>query len=173
MKIKLLILCCAASVLIGSPLPAQTQQVTVSATIASTLALTVNTNSVTFAFVAADYSATTGLAVKTNLAATTFGVTSNTSWKLTVQPGGPAFTYTPTGTQTDPVKSANQLAVRTGAGAYLPLAPAASLTVVTGNRGGSCTTGNTVPVDYQMSSNLATDPPGTYLLTLTYTLASQ
>ena len=68
---------------------------------------------------------------------------------------------------------ASALALRTGTGAYVPLPTAGGITVVQGNSGGSATTGNVVPVDYQMTANLAIDPPGAYLLTLTYTLASQ
>jgi hypothetical protein len=174
MQIKSIFIYCATSAIFTSPLLlAQTQQVTVSASIAQMLVLTVDVASVPFAFTATDYSPTTGIAVKTDLKATTFSVSANSNWKLSVQPGGPAFTFTPSGTQVDPVKSASQLAVRSGTGAYVPLVPAGSLTVITGNRGGTGTTGNSVPVDYQMTSNLATDPPGSYLLTLTYTLASQ
>ena len=42
-----------------------------------------------------------------------------------------------------------------------------------GTGGGYSKTGNIIPVDYQMTSALATDPPGAYVLTLTYTLAAQ
>ncbi len=174
MKTKNLFITLLATASFGLPiLGAQTQQVTVTATVAQMLVLTVDVTTVPFAFTPAVYSATTGVAVLTDVKATTFLVSANCNWKITVQPGSPAFTFTPSGTQVDPVKSANQLAVRTGTGAYVPLVPAGSLTLVTGNRGGNTATGNSVPVDYQMTSNLATDPPGSYVLTLTYTLASQ
>ena len=125
------------------------------------------------AFAATDYDVNTGLATKAAVHATTFSVTANRAWKLTVQPGAASFTFTPTGTSVDPVKSVGALSVRTGVVAYAPFSGITSIPVATGTAGGSAKTGNIVPVDYQMTSSLATDPPGTYLVTLTYTLASQ
>ena len=57
--------------------------------------------------------------------------------------------------------------------AYAPFSGVTSIPVATGTAGGYAKTGNVVPVDYQMTSSLATDPPGAYVLTLTYTLAAQ
>src|ERR1039457_1572137 len=52
----------------------------------------------------------------------------------------------------------------------LPMILQTHPSVTTGNKGGTSTTGNTFGVDYQLTSNLSADPPGTYTITLTYTL---
>ena len=174
MKTTRLFLCCAVSAIFGSPLLlAQTKQVTINATVAEMLNLTVDATNVALAFTAADYDAGTGLATKTAVKATTFSVTANRAWKLTVQPGAAAFSFTPSGTAVDPVKSVSTLSVRTGVVAFTPFSGITSIPVATGTAGGATKTGNTVPVDYQLTSSLATDPPGAYLLTLTFTLAAQ
>ncbi len=41
-----------------------------------------------------------------------------------------------------------------------------------GNKGGTATTGNTFAMDYQLTSNLSQDPPGTYTLAVVYTLTA-
>ena len=87
--------------------------------------------------------------------------------------GNATFTFTPVGTATDPLKPSSALAIRTGVAAYAPFAGVAELNVATGSRGGYSKAGNVIPVDYQMKSALDTDPPGAYLLTLTYTLVAQ
>jgi len=175
MKSKNLFICLAASALCGAPLlPAQsTKQITINASVPETLSLTVDATSVTLAFVTADYDVNTGLATKTAVKATTFSVSANRAWKLTVQPGTAAFTFTPTGTSVDPVKPVSALSIRTGVVAFAPFSGVTSIPVATGTAGGYAKTGNVVPVDYQMTSSLATDPPGAYVLTLTYTLAAQ
>jgi len=150
-----------------------TKQVTVNASVAEMLSLTVDATSVTLAFVAADYDANTGLATKTAAKATTFSVSANRAWKLTVRPGDQYFTFTPLGTAQDPRKPVSALATRTGVTAYAPFSGITDIPVATGTGGGYSKTGNIIPVDYQMTSALATDPPGAYVLTLTYTLAAQ
>jgi hypothetical protein len=78
MKTKSTFLRCAVAVLFGAPLLlAQTKQVTVNASIAEMLNLTVDATNVALAFAAADYNVTTGLAVKEALKATTFSVSAN------------------------------------------------------------------------------------------------
>ena len=42
----------------------------------------------------------------------------------------------------------------------------------TGNKGGTATSGNTFAMDYQLTSNLSQDPPGTYTLAIVYTLTA-
>jgi hypothetical protein len=175
MNLKNQLICLMASVLCAAPLlrAQSTKQVTVNASVPETLSLTVDATSVTLAFAATDYDAGTGLATKTAVKATTFSVSANRAWKLTVQPGDQFFTFTPAGTSQDPRKPVSALAVRTGAAAFAPFSGVANIPVATGTAGGYTKTGNSVPVDYQMQSALATDPPGAYLLTLTYTLAAQ
>jgi hypothetical protein len=173
MKITKLLLCCALPALFGpSLLLAQTKQVTVNATVAEMMNLTVDVTSVTFAFAAADYDATTGLATKESLKATTFSVNANRAWKISARAGNATFTFTPTGTATDPMKPSSTLAIRTGTATYAPFAGITEMTVATGSRGGFGKAGNVVPVDYQMKSDLAIDPPGSYALTLTFTLVA-
>lgn len=165
----------AAFALLGAtPLLAQTRQVTVNATVAQVLYLAVDNTTVTLAFLAADYDVTTGLATETAVNSTTFSVTANRDWSLSVRPGGPAFSFTPTGsTAVDPVKPVSDLSVRTGEDAYKPLVAATDVVVTTGSRGGYGKPGNVIPVDYQLTSDLALDPPGAYALTLTYTLVAR
>ena len=174
MKNKLLLLGCAVALCGTALLSAQsTKQVTVNASIGEMLTLTVDATTVTLAFVAGDYDVTTGLATKTAVKATTFSVSANRAWKLTVRPGDAFFTYTPNGTAADPRKPASALAIRTGVVAYAPFSGVTDIPVSTGTGGGYGKAGNVIPVDYQMQSSLATDPPGAYVLTLTYTLAAQ
>src|SRR5256885_1373644 len=45
-------------------------------------------------------------------------------------------------------------------------------TVKTGSKGGTATSGNTFIMDYQLTSNLSQDPPGTYTLAIVYTLTA-
>jgi hypothetical protein len=177
MNTKNLLICLAISALCGPPLlPAQaTKQVTVNATVAEMLSLTIDKTSVAFAFVAADYDAATGIATKEVLTATTFSVTSNRAWKLSAKADTAAFSFAPVPPAADPnpAKPSSTLSIRTGALAYVPFSGVASQTVATGTSGGSGKTGNKVPVDYQMTSTLSLDPPGTYALTITYTLVAQ
>lgn len=174
MKLTNLITFLAASAMCGSSLLlAQTKQVTVNATVAEMMNLTVDVTSVTFAFAAADYDVTTGLATKEALKATTFSVNANRAWKLSARAGNATFTFVPTGTGTDPAKPSSALAIRTGTATYAPFAGVVEMTVATGSRGGYGKAGNVIPVDYQMKSDLAIDPPGSYALTITYTLVAQ
>jgi len=177
MNTKNLLICLAMSALCGAPLlPAQaTKQITVNATVAEMISLTVDNTNVAFAFVAADYDAATGIATKQVLAATTFSVSSNRAWKLSAKADTAAFSFTPIAPAVDPnpAKPSSALSIRTGVVAYAPFSGVTSQTVATGTSGGSGKTGNKVPVDYQMTSSLNLDPPGAYVLTVTYTLVAQ
>jgi hypothetical protein len=174
MKTKTLLVWCVLPALLGAPLLlAQSKQVTINASVAEMLNLTVDATTVTMAFVASDYDSTTGNAVKLAPKATTFSVTSNRDWRLSVRPGDSFFTFKSTGTAVDPKKPVSALSIRAGVASYTPFSGVTELTVATGSRGGYSKAGNSVPVDYQMTSNLDTDPPGSYVLTLTYTLASK
>jgi len=175
MKLTNLSIGLAVTILCGIPflLAQSTVQVTVNASVPETLSLTVDASAVTLAFVTADFNVNTGLATKTAVKATTFSVSANRAWRLTVQPGDQFFTFTPVGTAQDPRKPVSTLAVRTGVVAFASFNGVAVIPVATGTAGGYSKSGNVVPVDYQMSSSLATDPPGAYVLTLTYTLAAQ
>lgn len=174
MKIKNLLIYSTVTALLGTPLlSAQTKQVTINASVAEMLSLTVDASNVAFAFAAADYDVTTGLATKEAVKATTFSVSANRAWRLSARAGNASFTFTPVGTAVDPLKPSSALAIRTGVVAYAPFAGIVEQTVSTGGRGGYGKAGNVIPVDYQMKSDLALDPPGAYLLTLTYTLVAQ
>lgn len=174
MKNKNLFVYLAVSALLSLPLlSAQTKQVTITASVAEMLSLTVDATSVTFAFAAADYDITTGVATKEAGKATTFSVSANRAWRLSARAGNASFSFTPVGTAVDPVKPSSALAIRTGVAAYAPFAGVVEQTVSTGGRGGYGKAGNVIPVDYQMKSDLALDPPGAYLLTVTYTLVAQ
>jgi hypothetical protein len=175
MKIKLPVICFALSAMCGSTLlSAQPRTVTVTATIAEMMNLTVDVTTVAFAFAPTDYDPTTGLATKEVLLATTFRVNANRAWKLTARAGSPTFSFATTSTPpgTDPAKPSSALAIRTGTATYAPFSGVVELPVATGTRGGYGKAGNVVPVDYQMKSDLAIDPPGSYTLTLTYTLTA-
>lgn len=170
---KILVYLAAAALMIPPLLSAQTKQVTINASVAEMLSLTVDATNVAFTFAAADYDVTTGLATKEAVKATTFSVSANRTWRLSARAGNASFSFTPVGTAVDPAKPSSSLAIRTGVVAYAPFAGVAEQTVATGSRGGYGKAGNVIPVDYQMKSDLALDPPGAYLLTLTYTLIAQ
>ena len=172
MKIKLPFICCALSALCGSSLLlAQTKQVTVNATVPEMMNLTVDVTTVSFVFAAADYETTTGIATKSVAGATKFSINANRTWKLTAQAGNTTFTFLPTAT--DPKKPSSDLSIRTGSAAYAPFSGVLALPVANGGRGGFGAAGNVVSVDYQMTSDLSKDLPGSYALTLTYTLVAQ
>jgi hypothetical protein len=165
---------CALVALCSAPvLLAQSKQVIVNASVPEVLNLTVDVSAVSLAFVAADYDNITGLAVKLAPKATTFSVETNRDWRLSVRPSDAVFTYRPMGTQTDPKKPVSDLSIRTGTSAYMPFLGIAELTVASGKSGGTGKEGNIIPVDYQLKSSSATDTPGQYLLSLTYTLVAK
>jgi hypothetical protein len=149
-----------------------TQTVTVSSAVPQVLSMTVNTNAVSIPFLGSDYNVSTGAATKTSAAATTLAVTSNKGWTVSAKANTAAFGFTPSAGDPDPVKAAGSLSYKlTSAGTYTAITTT-NAAVTTGNKGGTATAGNTFSVDYQLTSNLSQDPPGTYTLAVVYTLTA-
>ena len=149
-----------------------TQTVTVSSNVPQVLSLSVDTNSVSIPFLTSDYNSATGAATKTSSTANTFSVVSNKSWTVSVKANTAAFSFTPSLGDADPSKPAGNLSYKLStAGSYTALTTS-NATVKTGSKGGSSTSGNSFSVDYQLTSNLSQDPPGTYSLALVYTLTA-
>jgi hypothetical protein len=149
-----------------------TQTVTVSSTVPQVLAMTVDTNAVSIPFLTTDYNVSTGLATKTATSANTFSVSSNKNWTVSVKANTAAFAFTASAGDPDPIKAAGSLSYKVStAGTYTAITTT-NAAVKTGNKGGTATTGNTFAVDYQLTSNLSQDPPGTYTLAVVYTLTA-
>jgi hypothetical protein len=135
------------------------------------LSLTTSSNSVSMPFAATDYNSATGAAQSIKTAAHTLTVLSTSStFTLSMRAQTATFTFTPSSGDANPNKPAGDLAVR---------APLASLTWIplsttsqvlgTGPKSNSSQSG---ALDYRLNSNLATNPPGTYSLSVIYTLTS-
>jgi len=145
------------------------QQVTVNAVIPVMMNLTVDTNNVVLTFGQNDYQAD-GTATKESVNATTFKVSANARWRLYVSSNSQNFSYSATAGGQDPGKNCGDLLLSpNGTDNYA--------SVTTGNRdlangmsGGYDDAGHSVPVSYKLNTTLAGDPPGTYTLTLTFTL---
>jgi hypothetical protein len=153
--------------------PAQTTQtVTISSTVPQVLSMTVDTNAVSIPFLGTDYNVSTGLAMKTAASATTLSVSSNKNWTVSVKANTAAFAFTASAGDTDPVKTAGNLSYKLSTGGTYTAVTTTNATVKTGNKGGTATSGNTFAVDYQLTSNLSQDPPGTYTLAVVYTLTA-
>jgi hypothetical protein len=149
-----------------------TQTVTVSSNVPQVLSLSVDTNSVSIPFLTSDYDSASGIATKAAAAANTFSVVSNKSWTVSVKANTAAFSFTPSLGDADPSKPAGNLSYKlSSAGSYTVLTTN-NAAVKTGSKGGSATSGNSFSVDYQLTSNLSQDPPGTYSLAVVYTLTA-
>ncbi|MEO6244188.1 MAG: hypothetical protein ABIQ12_02025 [Opitutaceae bacterium] len=162
-----------AAVLASLPaFAANPENVTVTATVPTVAILSVDTNSVAISFAAGDYDLSTGAASKTASAGSTFRVSTNRSWTLSAKAGSANFSYTPTNVGDTSTKPAGDLGFKLStAGSYTTLTTS-DQTLATGTRGGYSTVGNTRIVDYSLSSNLNQDSPGSYSLTVVYTLTS-
>ena len=156
-----------------SQLHAQTTQtVTITSVVPQVLSLGINTNAVTMSFLTTDYNTSTGAATKTVTSANTLSVDSNKNWTLNVKANTAAFAFTPSAGDTDPSKPAGDFSYKLStAGTYTPITTS-NVVVKTGNKGGTSTAGNSFSMDYQIDSNLNTDPPGTYTLAIVYTLTA-
>ena len=138
----------------------------------SGISLAINTNAVTMSFLTTDYNTSTGAATKTVASANTLSVDSNKNWTVNVKANTAAFAFTPSAGDTDPSKPAGDFSYKLStAGTYTPITTS-NVVVKTGNKGGTSTAGNTFSMDYQLASNLNTDPPGTYTLAIVYTLTA-
>jgi len=169
MKIKYY--CLAAIALgAGSSLFAQSSQhVNVNAVVPVLMNLTVDTNEVSMIFAQSDYKAD-GTADKQVVNATTFKVSSNSRWRLYVSSNTQTFSFNPSSGGQNPGKSCGDLSLS-------PNDTNNYFSVTTGNKdigngmpGGFDDAGHSIPVNYKLHTTLAGDPPGTYVLTLTFTL---
>ncbi len=149
-----------------------TQTVTVTSTVPQVLSLGIDTNSVSIPFLASDYNASTGAATKTVSGANTLSVTSNKNWTVSLKANTAAFAFVPSAGDTDPSKPAGNLSYKLSTGGTFTAITTSNVSVKTGNKGGTATSGNTFIMDYQLTSNLSQDPPGTYTLAIVYTLTA-
>lgn len=135
----------------------------------ATLTLTTNTNSVSIPFVATDYNASTGAAQIIRTAAQTLTILSTSkTWTLSVRALTSTFSFIPSSGDPNPNKPASNLAVR------VPLFSSNWTVLTTSNQvlatGPKLGTAQTRPVDYRLNSNLNADPPGSYSISIIYTL---
>src|SRR5262245_6681284 len=137
----------------------------------ATLKLTTNTSSVSIPFATTDYNSATGAAqiIKTSAQTLTIVSDANT-WTLNVRALASTFTFTPSSGHSNPNKSASNLAVR------IPAFSSSWTSLTTSNQviaTGPKVNGNqTRAVDYRLNSNLSTDPPGTYTISIIYTISN-
>jgi hypothetical protein len=162
-----------AAVLASLPaFAANPENVTVSATVPTVAVLSVDTNSVAVSFALGDYDLNTGAATKTAPAGSTFRVSTNRNWTLAVKAGAANFSYTPTNVGDTSTKPAGDLGFKLSTAGSYTTVTTSDQTVATGSRGGFGTLGNTRIMDYSLASNLNQDSPGSYSVTLVYTLTS-
>lgn len=133
--------------------------------------LTTNTNSVSIPFVTTDYNSSTGAAQVIKTSAQTLTIRSTTStWTLTVRALTATFSFVPSLGDPNPNKSAADLAVRA------PATSSSWLVLTTANQvlstGPQAAGNQTRVLDYRLNSNLSTNPPGTYTISIIYTLTN-
>ncbi len=151
----------------------QTQQITVTAVIPVLMNLTVDTSSVNFTFTQSDYAAD-GTGTKEVVNGTTFKIASNSRWILNVQADNATFTFAPgvAGTA-NPNKVCGDLSVSASGTAGYHAISTTDQELASGLAGGNTATGNSIRVSYKLATTVATDPPGTYTITLTFTIVPQ
>src|ERR1700722_4275908 len=133
--------------------------------LSAALTLTTSTNAVSIQFATTDYNSSTGAAQLIKTSAQTLTIASNSStWTLSVRTLTSTFSFAPSLGDSNPNKAASDLAVR---------APATSSTWVvltTTNQvlstGPKSASNQTRAIDYRLNSNLSTDPPGTYTISV-------
>lgn len=154
-------------------LPAQSaQQVTVNAVVPVLMNLTVDNNNVQFTFAQGDYGPD-GFATNEAVNATTFKVSSNTRWRLYVSSNSQNFSFNPSNGGLDPRKNCGDLSLSPfNSVVYFPVSTN-DRDVASGGPGGFDDNGHRIPMSYRLRTSLVGDPPGTYTLTLTYTLMAQ
>jgi len=149
-----------------------TQTVTVTSTVPQVLNLGIDTNAISMNFIASDYNASTGAATKTLSSGNTLSVTTNKGWTVSLKANTAAFSFVPSAGDTDPSKPCGNLSYKLSSGSSYSAITTSNVAVKSGSRGGSSTAGNSFAMDYQLTSNLSTDPPGTYTLAIVYTLTT-
>ncbi len=135
------------------------------------LTLTTSTNSVSIPFATTDYNKTTGVAQITKTSAQTLTIlSSSATWTLSVRALTATFSFAPSAGDPNPSKPAGDLAVRA------PATSSAWLVLTTTNQvlstGPKSASNQTRVLDYRLNSNLNSDPPGTYTISVIYTLTS-
>jgi hypothetical protein len=145
------------------------QQVTVTASIPVMMNLTIDVSTVNFNLTQSDYAAD-GTGSKEVVNATTLKVASNARWILEVGADSANFTYSGVEVVNKPCGDL-QLSPN-GTAAYTPVTNI-NRELVRGEAGGNTAVGNSIPVSYKLNTTVAGDPPGSYVLTLTYTLVAQ
>ena len=139
--------------------------------LSAALSLTTSTNAVSIPFATTDYNSSTGAAqlIKTSAQTLTIVSTSST-WTLSVRTLTSTFSFTPSLGDPNPNKPASDLAVRA------PVTSSTWLVLTTTNQvlstGPKSNSNQTRAIDYRLNSNLSTDPPGTYTISVIYTLTN-
>jgi len=135
------------------------------------LILTTSTNSVSIPFATTDYNASTGVAQVMRTSAQTLTIISDKkTWTLAVRAMTSTFSFTPSLGDPNPNKPAADLAVRDPASSSTFVALTTSDQVIaTGPKSASA---QTVNLDYRLNSSLSTNPPGTYNISIIYTLTN-
>ena len=135
------------------------------------LNLTTSTNSVSIPFAITDYNGSTGIARVTRSSAQTLTIISDKkTWTLSVRAMTSTFSFTPSLSDPNPNKPATDLAVRAPATSSTFIALTTSDQVL--STGPKSASAQTVNLDYRVDSNLSTDPPGTYTISVVYTLTN-
>ncbi len=135
------------------------------------LSLTTSSTSVSIPFLTTDYNASTGAAQVIKTSAHNLTILSSTStWTLSVRVLTSTFSFAPSSGDTNPNKPASKLAVRA------PAFSSAWSVLTTSNQvlatGPKVSSNQVRAIDYRLDSNLSTDPPGTYTISVVYTLTS-
>lgn len=139
--------------------------------LSAALTLTTSTSNVAIPFLTTDYNSSTGAAQVIKTSAQTLTILSNTStWTLKVRALTSTFAFAPSLGDANPNKPAADLAVRA------PATSSAWLVLTTTNQvlstGPTSPSNQTRALDYRLNSNLSTNPPGTYTISVIYTLTS-
>ena len=135
------------------------------------LSLTTSTNSVSIPFAATDYNASTGAAQLIRSSAQTLTIISDKkTWTLSVRAMTSTFSFSPSLGDPNPNKPATDLAVRAPATSSTFIALTTSDQVL--STGPKSASAQTVNLDYRLDSNLSTNPPGTYSISVIYTLTN-
>lgn len=134
--------------------------------------ITTSSNAVSMPFLTTDYNTTTGAAqIVSSTAHTLRIIADKASFTVSVRTGASTFSFTPSSGDANPGKPASDLAVRAPAfsTSWIPLSSSAQALMT-----GGFTSKNPPPtaIDYRLDSNLATDPPGSYSISVIYTMTS-
>ena len=137
----------------------------------ATLTLSVDVSTVSIPFLTTNYNLSTGAAQVIKTSAETLTIKSTTgTWTLSVRALTSTFSFIPSLGDPNPNKPAADLSVRAPATSSAWLSLTTSDQVV--STGPKSSNNQTRTLDYRLNSNLSSDPPGTYTISLIYTLTS-